>query len=303
MEIQKAALIGMGAIGTVYGCALHRAYGGDFAVVAGGERAERLRKGVSLNGTAFAPRVVAPGEAFPADLVLVCVKNYNLDEAVRDMRGVVGPGTAILPLLNGISARDRLQEAFPENPVFYGLCVYVDAVRTDAGVSNESNGLIQFGYADNTHPAPEVEAVRRYLESAGLSAEACPDMLRAVWKKWMLNVGCNQVSAVAGAPYGKMKLAPNAQLFREAMLEVVALAKPCGVALFERDALEFEERLRGFSPEGKTSMLQDVEAGRKTEVEYFSGAVERLGREHGVPTPVNHVLRLLLESREAMRRG
>jgi 2-dehydropantoate 2-reductase len=302
MKIQNAALIGMGAIGTVYGYALNKKYGSHFAVVAGGERAEKIRKnGVSLNAERFYPRVIAPQDAdFSADLVILCVKNYSLDQAIEDIRRCVGPHTLILPLLNGITARERLQKAFPDNPVFYGLCVYVDAVRTEAGVNNDSNGVIQFGNADNTQPSSEVEAVKDYLADAGLSVESCPDMLRAVWRKWMLNVGCNQVSAVTGAPYGKMTLEPNTLLLHEAMLEVIALAKARGIPLTGKDALDYESKLRTFSPNGKTSMLQDVEAKRKTEVEFFSGTVIRLGEELHVPTPVNHVLYFLLKSKEEM---
>lgn len=302
MKISNSALIGMGAIGAVYGNALHKKYGGNFAVIAGGSRSEKIKKdGVTLNGECFFPKVVAPEDTgFAADLVVICVKNYSLEQAIRDLRRCVTDKTVILPLLNGITAKERLQDAFPNNRVFYGLCVYVDAVRTNIGVINESNGIIQFGDADNTHPSPEVEAVQKYLTGAGLTAEVCPDMLRAIWKKWMLNVGCNQVSAVTGATYGKMTLDTNQILFHEAMLEVVALAKACGISLSKKDALEFENRLRTFSPSGKTSMLQDVEAKRKTEVDYFSGTVVSLGKKYNVPTPVNRVLYCLLKSKEEM---
>lgn len=304
MEIQKTALIGMGAIGAVYGKLLYEAYGPEFTAIAGGARAERLKKnGVTVNGFSFFPQVTAPESGVPADLILFCVKNYQLDQAVQDARGFVGPGTVLLPLLNGITARERLKDAFPGNKVFYGLSISIDAVRTESGVTHSTDGIIQFGEAENAVLSPEVTAVRDYLNGAGIKTEVCPDMIRAVWKKWMMNVGVNQVSAVTRSPYGKITAIPSTRtLFREAMSEVVALANASGIDLSENDAAEFEEMLGNLSPEGKTSMLQDVEAERQTEVDSFAGTVVKLGRERNVPTPVNHVLLLILHSMEAMSR-
>jgi 2-dehydropantoate 2-reductase len=302
MEIKKAALIGLGAIGSVYGHLLHNAYDGNFSVIAGGERAKRLREnGVKVNGLPFFPAVVEPSDVFEADFIIVCVKNYQLEQAIEDMRGFVGSSTVILPLLNGVTAQRRLQDAFPQSKVLYGLAIYIDAVRTADGVVNTRDGVIQFGEADNTTISPEVEAVRSYLDGAGIQTEVCPDMVRAVWKKWMMNVGINQVSAVTRSPYGKVASTPSSMtLLHEAMMEVVALAKAAGIHLEDGDALEIEQALKNFSPKGKTSMLQDVEAKRQTEVEYFAGTVVQLGEKYHVPTPVNHVLLLLLRSMEAL---
>ncbi|QNK40308.1 ketopantoate reductase family protein [Caproicibacter fermentans] len=302
MEIKKAAMIGLGAIGSVYGKLLHQAYGDDFAVIAGGARARRLKKnGMKVNGQPFFPSVAEPGAEFAADLILVCVKNYQLDQAIEDIRGFVGPGTVLLPLLNGVTAKTRLKRAYPENEVLNGLSIYIDAVRTESGVVNTKDGVIQFGEDDNAVLSPEVALVRDYLNGAGIKTEVCPDMIRAVWKKWMMNVGVNQVSAITRSPYGKIASVPSTlRLFHEAMMEVVALAKASGIDLSEADAREFEAMMGNFSPEGKTSMLQDVEAKRQTEVDYFAGTVVELGKELKVPTPVNHVLFLLLQSIQSL---
>ncbi len=303
MKIKKAAHIGMGAIGTVYGKLLHDRYGADFAVIAGGERKEKLKaNGIRFNGNVFYPQVLSPGEqSFPADLVIVSVKNDQLSKALEDMRSFVGEGTVILPLLNGVTVRDRILSVFPDNRVFYGLSIYIDAVRTANGVQNTVDGVIDFGDADNTVSSPEVIAVKDFLAAAGIECEAPSDMIRTVWKKWMLNVGCNQVSAITGAPYGKMTgIETNGILFHEAMMEVVALAKALRIDLTERDALEYENLMSTFSPLGKTSMLQDVEAKRRTEVDYFAGTVVELGRKYQVPTPVNHVLYCIIKSMEQL---
>jgi len=301
VEIKNAALIGMGAIGTVYGKLLYEKYGPDFAVIAGDARGKRLKSnGIRLNQKTFYPRVVSPEEQnSKVDLVIVCVKNDQLSEALEDLRGFVTDNTVILPLLNGVTVRDRILSVFPDNHVLYGLSIYIDAVRTADGVTNTVDGVIYFGNADNTVPAREVVAVKDFLTAAGIEVSVCPDMIRTVWKKWMLNVGCNQVSAITGAPYGKMtSVKTNGILFHEAMMEVVALAQAAHIDLTEQDALEYENLMSTFSPLGKTSMLQDVEAGRHTEVDHFAGTVVELGKKFHVPTPVNHVLYCIIKSME-----
>ncbi|MFA9381428.1 MAG: ketopantoate reductase family protein [Acetanaerobacterium sp.] len=301
--MKKIALIGAGAIGTVYARHLHDEYANNFAVVAAGARAERLRQsGITLNETSFFPRVISPQEPdFTADLILVCVKNYHLSQAIKEIRGLVGEHTVILPVLNGITARDLILAAYPQNHVLYGLALYIDAIRTPDGVINTNDGIIQLGNADNTTPAPEVQAVSDCLTEAGIGIQVCPDMIRTIWKKWMLNVGCNQVTAITRTNFNRLTTIPESQsLFHDAMMEVVSLAAAAGVSLTQEDALEFEELMKTFSPQGKTSMLQDVEAGRITEVDSFGGTVIELGRQFGVPTPVNDVLYRIIKSIEQM---
>lgn len=302
MSNKQIAVIGMGAVGTVYGKRLYDTYGDGFAVIANGKRAEKLKsKGAVLNNQLFFPRILTKDSSQLMDLLIVGVKNYQLEEAIEDMRPFIGPKTVILPLLNGVTAHDRLAEAFPEASVFYGLCVQIDAERRPDGVVNTNDGLIQMGYAQNVPLCKEVSETWDILKNASIETQVCPDMMRAIWKKWMLNVGVNQVSAVTRAPYGKItNLKSNHILFHEAMMEVVALAKAAHVDLTEQDALDFEAMLNTFSPYGKTSMLQDVEGKRKTEVDYFAGTVIKFGEKYKVPTPVNHVLYYLIQSIEQL---
>lgn len=111
----------------------------------------------------------------------------------------------------------------------------------------------------------------------------------------MINVGMNQASAVMRAPYGIFQTMPSAQALMEALMsEVIALAKVLDVNLPRCDIEDWYAFLNTLSPRGKTSMLQDIEAGRKTEVEIFGGKVVELGQTHGVPTPINQtVLRII----------
>jgi 2-dehydropantoate 2-reductase len=136
-----------------------------------------------------------------------------------------------------------------------------------------------------------VLAVQDLLIRAGIGVRIPDDIHREQWWKFMLNVGVNQVSAVLRAPYGAFGTVPEVEaLTRRAALEAVAVARREGVALAPEDVDGIFPILARLAPDGKTSMLQDVLAGRKTEVEIFGGAVIDLGVRHGVPTPVNAIL-------------
>jgi 2-dehydropantoate 2-reductase len=112
-----------------------------------------------------------------------------------------------------------------------------------------------------------------------------------LWWKFMINVGVNAPSAVLRAPYGVFQTSPDARALMEALMhEVIALARAVGVNLVEQDVVDWVQVLNTLSPQGKTSMLQDMEAGRKTEIETFSGKAVALGREHGIPTPANQTM-------------
>ncbi|NIQ38072.1 MAG: hypothetical protein GTN81_05735 [Proteobacteria bacterium] len=114
---------------------------------------------------------------------------------------------------------------------------------------------------------------------------------RVDFTTWIANVGINQVSAILGVPYGVFQRSPEArELMESAMREAMNIAKAVKVDLIEEDIRNWYSFLMQLSPEGKTSMVQDVEAKRKTEVEMFAGKVIELGERYGIQTPVNETL-------------
>ena len=116
--------------------------------------------------------------------------------------------------------------------------------------------------------------------------------MRALWAKFMLNVACNQISAILGLTFHQMHTSPSfKELATKVMKEVELCAKAEGINNTETLIKEVFEHIKTITPEGKTSMLQDVEAGRKTEVETFAGTVIRYGEKHNIPTPYNRMLR------------
>lgn len=298
--IESVYILGAGGLGAVYGSTIHRARPGACAFLATGERRRRLgNEGVIVNDTPYRLPVLDPEDAAAPDLVLVAVKYHHLDESIEMLRRVVGRNTLILSLLNGIDSEEILAAHFGAARVVHGLCLGIDAVRHGNRVSFTNYGVIYFGRLHNDPPAAEIVAIQRLFTECGIAWETPVDMLRSLWWKFMINVGINQVSAVLGLPYRGFQSNPHARaLMDAAMREVIALAAARRINLDEDDIARWYEVIERLSPEGKTSMHQDVEQGRKTEVEMLAGKVNEIGERAGIATPVNRVLFDLLRARE-----
>jgi len=297
MQQTKVAILGAGAMGAAYATQFLETPGFSTSVLARGERYERLqRNGWVVNGTPYSIPVVHPDEVTaPADLILVALKHHHLPDAVHDLKNVVGRETTILSVMNGLDSEEYLGSTYGMDKILYTIAVGIDAVRQGNRISFTKAGTLYFGEARNTTISPRVRRVQAILDRAGIVHETPPDMIRMLWWKFMINVGVNQASAVMRAPYGVFQSSPEAQALMEALMrEVLALARAEGVNLVEQDVDDWYRFLSTLSPGGKTSMLQDIEARRKTEVEVFGGKVVELGRLHGIATPVNEtVLRII----------
>lgn len=287
-------VIGLGAVGASYAARMVETRPDvELRVLAAGERAERLRRdGVTVNGVHHRFTVVEPGESVePADLVVVATKCHHLAEAVDQLSGHVGPGTAVLSLLNGIISETVLTKAFPEAYVPLAVCVGIDAVRLGGDVRYSTLGWVELGDLVAGEPSAPLVQLERLLTGLGVVCKVREDMLRGLWWKFLVNVGVNQVTALLEAPYAIVQRpGPARELVIAAQREVVAVAEAEGVDLTEADIATFLDVMMTLGPDNYTSMAQDAMAHRRTEVDEFAGTVVRLGESHGIPTPVNRVL-------------
>ncbi len=299
-EITSVYILGAGGLGAAYGSRIHLAQPGLASFLAHGARAERLRReGVKVNDQHFLLPVVEPAQAAQPDLVLLTVKYHHIDEAVAMLKPVVGPHTLVLSLLNGIDSEEILSGHFPAEQIIHGMSLGIDAVRSGKSIRCKSFGVIHFGRPRNNPPSDAVRAIQQLFTRCDIQWETPDDMLRALWWKFMINVGINQVSAVLNMTYHGFQHNRYARsMMHAAMREVIAVAQARGIALSEEDINRFDEVIPRLAPDGKTSMLQDVEERRKTEVEMLAGKVIEIGRELNIDTPVNTVLFDLLRARE-----
>lgn len=294
-EIKTVHIIGLGAIGATYGSLLYDYDNNSVNVVMDQQRLSKYEEGIVINGKHYTFNLQAPKtEDSKAELIIIAVKGHNLNEAISTITPLVGKDTIILSLLNGITSEDILSQAFGKDKVLHGFCVGTDALRENGEVKFSNSGKIVFG-----EHYPEVEGKAAYVaeifSKAGISYSIPDDIRKEMWWKFMMNVGINQTSAILRAPYGVYSTIPEAQkLLEAACREVIPIAEKEGICLSETDIDEFLKIFKTLSPSGKTSMFQDVEAGRKTEVESFALAVVDLGKKHGIPTPVNDILYLMI---------
>ncbi|SBW10436.1 2-dehydropantoate 2-reductase [uncultured delta proteobacterium] len=301
--IETVALVGLGALGCAYLGKITETLPLDaIQVIADGKRAERYRKnGVTLNGKRLDFPVAEPGTLRPADLVIFTVKFNQLEEAIALARGAVGPNTIVISLLNGITSEEVIAAAYGWDNVLLSLSLGIDATRVGDATAVTVYGTIPFGEARNK-PGEYSERVLRlkaFFDRVGLRSEIPEDMKLALWRKFMLNVGVNQTSAVVGTGYGALQKEGAARdIAVAAMREVVTLAPYEGVALGEKDIEQAMAVMMTLSPDGKCSMLQDIEARRKTEVAIFGGTVLALAAKHGVAAPVNGMLVRILRAKE-----
>jgi len=296
-EIQRVAILGAGAIGAYFASSFYDTPDFSTVLIAKGPRLERLqRAGLVINGKPYQIPVIHPDKSPEAmDLIIVTLKHHHLEEALQGLEKLVGDTTIFLSFMNGLESEDYIGSCYGKDKVLYGISVGIDALREGNQITYTKPGKHYFGEADNTQLSPRVLQVQKVFDRAGIVSETPNDMLRIMWWKFMINVGMNQASAVMRAPYGIFQAMPNAQALMEALMsEVIALAEVLEVNLTHRDIEDWYAFLNTLSPQGKTSMLQDIEAGRKTEVEIFGGKVVKLGQAYGVPTPINQtVLRII----------
>lgn len=302
-KIEKVYLSGLGAIGSMFAAKIHDMNSEMLKVVANQNRIEKYKeKGVLVNGTQYDFNYMTSyAEAAPADLIIFAVKQHHLPQAIKDIKKFVGPQTIFMSLLNGIESERILEEIFGEEKVLYAFCVGQDSVRNDTHINYHHIGRIVFGDRTNNPNSEAVLAIKALFEKSEIPYNIPENISKELWWKFMINVGVNQVSSVLKAPYGVFQNTKDAMdLVLMAAREVVLLSQKADIHLTEADLDKMVSTLHQLDPKGKTSMLQDMEAGRKTEVDIFAGSVIRLGQKYGVEVPVNQMLYKQIQVLEAM---
>lgn len=289
-EIKNITIVGMGALGLLYG-SMMAAGGAQVRYVVDAERYVRYQDmEVTCNGELFRYQLVKDTEAEPADLVLTAVKGTGLAAALDTMAGCVGPETVILSVLNGISSEEILGERFGKEKIIHSVAQGMDAMKFGNSLQYTQTGRLHIGLAPG-ECADNLEAVKAFFDRTGVGYVEEDDILRRMWSKFMLNVGVNQTCMVYGTTYGGVLAdgEPNRTMI-SAMREVIALAGAEGIALNEQDLNQYIDIIGTLSPDGTPSMGQDRINRKPSEVELFAGTVIRLAEKHGLYVPVNRFL-------------
>lgn len=305
MKISKVILCGLGAIGSSYGSKIYELDPSILEVAVDKKRYDKyLKSGIYVNEKKYNFKFTCVDSLCnsyysPADLIIISVKYNQLQEAINIVKPFAAPHTIIMSLLNGIISEEIIGQALGMDKMLYSFCVGTDMVREGTRVKYTNIGKIVFGERNNAFISTRVRAVSELFSAAGIPHEIPQDMYKELWWKFMMNVGLNQVSAILGATYGTLAKSEHAKkLLFDASLEAVKVANLEGINLTENDIHKYIDIVCKIDPKGKTSMLQDIENKRYTEVELFSGTVIKLAKKHGIRCPVNEVLYTMIKALE-----
>jgi 2-dehydropantoate 2-reductase len=298
----RVAVVGAGGIGAPLGASLALA-GENVTFIARGPHLAAMRaNGLKIEGDRGESLIRPvratddPATIGPVDLVLFCVKLWDVESAGEQIRPLTGPDTAIIPLQNGVDASERLIPIVGAAHVLGGVAVVTGSIIAP-GVIRQSgqHHRIVFGELDG-RITRRCEAIRDACEAAGINAELSGDIQRARWEKFIVLVAASGVCAVSRLPIGPLRDDPDiVPLFDEAMKEVVAVGAACGVQLPQNVLDPWRALLRGVPADWIPSMAVDIRLGRMLELPWLGGKLVELAAAHGVPVPVNRTISAVLK--------
>ena len=294
----KIAIMATGGVGGYFGARLAAAGEEVHFIARGVHLAALCANGLTLksaNGDLHLQPVSAtddPATIGPVDIVLFAVKQYDTGSAARLIKPLIGAETAAITLQNGMDKDERLRTLLGRDHVMDGAAYITGAEVAAPGIIAHVGKVarIIFGEFDGRASA-RAERFLAACKHAGIDATLSDHVLNDVWAKFALLAAFSGVGSVTRKPIGPILADPDTRkLFGDAIAETVAVAKAKGVDL----GADFVARQEAFSvtiaPDAKASMLLDLEAGRRLELDWMSGAVARIGDELGVPTPVHHFI-------------
>lgn len=306
----RIAVIGAGGVGGYFGGKLAHA-GIDTTFIVRGRTLAALRaNGLrvdSVRGDFTVPAVQAtddPSTVGQVDAVLIAVKAWQIPEAARALLPLLGPDTVVVPLENGLEGPAQLAATVGREHILGGFCSIVSYIVEPGHIRHTAaEPLVAFGELDHTR-SPRVERLRAAFERARVDALTPADIQSAMWTKFLFIAPMSGLGALTRVPIGVWRSMPETRALAVAALhELLALAAARGVT-FTDDTIDLTlARYDNLPPEATASLQRDVMEGKPSELDAQIGAVTRMGRESGVPTPVHDVIYAALLPQERRARG
>ncbi len=292
----RIGIVGAGAQGCFFGALLANA-GNQVTFIARGQALNALRtnglrvKSQSLGEIALPVSATdRPDEVGPVDLIMFCVKTYDLEPAAKQMLPLVGRDTAILPIQNGVEAADNIGSIVGMEHVLGGVS-WVGAMAEKPGVIVHGGSTrLVFGEL-NGGISSRAERICKTLTEAKIAAELHTNIRQALWEKLVVNSAAAGILSLTRLPAGPvLDCSDTMQLLIDTIRESAEVAKACGFPPPERFLDDAKKLLEGYPRWTRPSMEVDLIAGRRLELEAMVGAIVRLGREKGVATPINSTI-------------
>lgn len=299
-KIEKVALLGAGAVGAYFIWGLTEKLGENFCVVAKEERKNRLEQdGMIINQKQYDLNVKTPEEAGIQDLILVSCKQDALQGMLPDIKKMVGEGTLVLSLLNGVSSEEIIGNEIGMEHMAYAV-MRIASVRDGNRIifSEENIAGIYVGEKVFKEPTERMKALEDLFKDTGIRYNFVEDIILDMWMKYASNVAQNLPQAILSVGFQAYKDSEHVHFIaKQLWKEVAAVANAKGIPLTDRFLL-----FQGVKPEARFSTLQDLDAGRHTEIEMLAGEMIRMGEEYGVPVPyceyTYHLIKALEEKND-----
>lgn len=282
MQYKNIALIGAGAVGAYFIYGFSEMEDLSFCIVAEGERRERLiRDGVTINEKVYRPAIKTPEQAKGADLVLVCTKYQGLNSTLDMIETIVDDHTAVVSLLNGIDSEEIIGARIGIEHLIFSV-MRIQSERRDGKIRFVPETTIGVSIGEKNKVVTErVQALYDLMKRAGLKVFIEKDILMNQWEKYSMNIIYNLPQAVLGVGFGAYYDSENVTMLRDRMF-----AEVCQVAHAEGIPLEKQGDWRSAClAKARFSTLQDLDAGRHTEIDMFAGALVKLAQKHGIAVP------------------
>ena len=305
MKIQSVAILGAGAVGSYVIWGLSQKTDIRLGVLAEGERAERLsQEGCLINGTVYRPEVWNPGDAGEIDLLIVSLKYGSLLGALESIKAMVGDHTTVMSLMNGVDSEEIIAQQVGEEHVITSL-IKVASHREGKGYCfnpDTTLGII-FGELAAPFKSERVQAIENLFADTGIHYRSSEMIREELWSKFRLNVCNNLPQAILGAGVGCYSDSVHMEAISNGLrLELEQIARAKGIDMSRLEAASGHGSKVPAS--ARYSTLQDLDAGRHTEIDMFSGALMRMGAQLGIPTPYNeytyHMIKALEEKNDGL---
>jgi 2-dehydropantoate 2-reductase len=306
----RIAIVGAGGVGGYFGARLAAA-GEEVGFIARGAQLEALRtRGLHIESVVgdltLGPQRATdrPAELGPVDAVLLAVKTWHLEDVARSLPPLLGPDTCVVPFLNGVEAADQLAAAIGPASVLEGVAKIVSFLVAPGHVK-QIGGPTSAAFAErDDRPSPRVERLRDAFRRAGLGVETPSNIQVALWEKFLFVVSGGGVGSLTRAPIGVSRAVPESRaLLERAMREIEAVARARRIPLPDDVVPRTMAFVDTLPAAGTASLQRDIADGKPSELESWSGAVVRLGRAAGVPTPVHETIYQALLPSELRARG
>lgn len=308
---QRIAVLGLGGVGGYLGGMLCRAFPHVTFAVRGSRGDTLAQNGLTLhsdyNGEIYArpERICTADELTHQDILFLCVKNYSLEEACRQIRHTVDANTIVIPVMNGVDPGDRVRSLLPDCTVIDSLIYIVAFANPDFSVTQQGSfAKLYIGLPHASEAESErVRLVSQVLSEAGIDHEIADDIQAAIWKKYMLNCAYNVATAYYDTPIGPIRSDPvRAKSYESLVWEAYAVACAKQIHIKKTDAERIIHRFYHEHAEDATSsLMRDFDAGCQSELDTFSGYLVREAKQLGVPAPVSRKMYEGLLLREQRR--